>query len=241
MSRRWPLLAIGASAFVAIWSGWVGLGALTGFGVIKPLPGIWDGLKLNTAITLPLGMEAYAAYALAVATRHGAVRAEARLFAWWSAGAALVLGAGGQVAYHVLVALKVTTAPWWIVALVACLPVLTLGAAAVLWHLDQPLAATDEVVKVATDSKLSGAPETVVVSAPSLPERAPEPIEEKQPTGKPAVDVDDLLLVAQAVKADIEKAGQKLTRRALIQGLRDRSVPCGTDKANELLRLLTAA
>ena len=66
--RRWPLLLIGASAGTATWSGWVGLGELTGFGVVHPLPGIWDTLTVNTAITLPVGVEAYAVYALAVAT-----------------------------------------------------------------------------------------------------------------------------------------------------------------------------
>jgi hypothetical protein len=62
--RRWPLLLIASPAAVAVWSGWVGLGGLCGFGVIHPLPGIWDGLQLNTAITLPVGVEAYGAYAL---------------------------------------------------------------------------------------------------------------------------------------------------------------------------------
>jgi len=37
---------------------------MCGFGVIHPLPGIWDALRLNTAITLPVGVEAYGAYAL---------------------------------------------------------------------------------------------------------------------------------------------------------------------------------
>ena len=64
MIRRWPLFLIAAPAAVAVWSGWVGLGTLCGFGVIHPLPGIWDGLRLNTAITLPIGVEAYGAYAL---------------------------------------------------------------------------------------------------------------------------------------------------------------------------------
>jgi hypothetical protein len=60
-ARRWPLFLIAAPAAVAIWSGWVGLGELCGFGVIHPLPGIVPGLQLNTAITLPVGVEAYAA------------------------------------------------------------------------------------------------------------------------------------------------------------------------------------
>jgi len=62
--RRWPLLLIASPAAVAVWSGWVGLGSLCGFGVVHPLPGIWDGLRLNTAITLPIGVESYGAYAL---------------------------------------------------------------------------------------------------------------------------------------------------------------------------------
>ena len=61
---RWPLLLIAAPAAVAIWSGWVGLGELCGFGPIHPLPGIADGCTINTAITLPVGVEAYGAYAL---------------------------------------------------------------------------------------------------------------------------------------------------------------------------------
>src|SRR5512142_641855 len=62
--RRWPLLLIAAPAAVAVWSGWVGLGTLCGFGIVHPLPGIVDGFRLNTAITLPVGVEAYGAYAL---------------------------------------------------------------------------------------------------------------------------------------------------------------------------------
>lgn len=34
--RSWVLLLLAAPAFVAIWSGWVGLGGLTGFGVVHP-------------------------------------------------------------------------------------------------------------------------------------------------------------------------------------------------------------
>ena len=62
--RRWPLFLIASPAAVAIWSGWVGLGGLCGFGPIHPLPGIAGGFTLNTAITLPVGVEAYGAYAL---------------------------------------------------------------------------------------------------------------------------------------------------------------------------------
>ena len=62
--RSWPLLILDLPAAVAVWSGWVGIGQLTGFGQIHPLPGIWNSLHLDTAITMPVGVEAYAAYAL---------------------------------------------------------------------------------------------------------------------------------------------------------------------------------
>jgi hypothetical protein len=64
--RSWPLLLLALPAFVAIWGGWVGLGRLTGFGPIELLPGIWDGLSINSAITLPIGVETYAAFAMRV-------------------------------------------------------------------------------------------------------------------------------------------------------------------------------
>src|SRR6266446_4888790 len=100
---RWPLYLIAAPAAVAVWSGWVGLGGLCGFGVIHPLPGIWDGLRLNTAITLPIGVEAYGAYALGAWLTPGTPE-RARSFARRSAAGALALGMLGQVVYHLLAA-----------------------------------------------------------------------------------------------------------------------------------------
>jgi hypothetical protein len=132
--RSWPVLLLAAPAFVAIWSGWVGLGGLTGFGIVHPLPGIWDSFELNTAITLPIGVETYAAYALR-AWLSGTVPTTARRFAKWSAIGSLVLGALGQVAYHLMAAEGITRAPWQITTLVACLPVAVLGMGAALAHL----------------------------------------------------------------------------------------------------------
>lgn len=132
--RSWPVLLLAAPAFVAIWSGWVGLGSLTGFGTVHPLPGIWDSLQLNTAITLPIGMETYAAYALRVWVA-GRVPARARRFAKFSAIGALALGALGQVAYHLMAAAGVDRAPWPITTAVSCLPVAVLGMGAALAHL----------------------------------------------------------------------------------------------------------
>jgi hypothetical protein len=57
--RSWPLLVLAAPAAVAVWSGWVGLGQMTGFGIVHPLPGIWSSLRVDTAVTLPVGVEAY--------------------------------------------------------------------------------------------------------------------------------------------------------------------------------------
>jgi hypothetical protein len=62
--RSWPLLVLAAPAAAEVWSGWVGIAQKTGFGLVRPLPGIWPSLHLDTAITLPIGVEAYAAYAL---------------------------------------------------------------------------------------------------------------------------------------------------------------------------------
>jgi hypothetical protein len=132
--RRWPLFLIAAPAAVSIWSGWVGLGGMCGFGIVHPLPGIASSFRLNTAITLPVGVEAYGAYALGAwlsLTR----QSTARTFAKRSAIGSLLLGMLGQVAYHVLAAGHTHRAPWPIVVLVACLPVCTLGFGAALTHL----------------------------------------------------------------------------------------------------------
>ncbi|WP_430640949.1 ABC transporter permease [Couchioplanes caeruleus] len=128
----WPVLLIALPAAVAIWSGWVGLGELAGFGVVHPLPGIADGVALNTAITLPVGVEAYAAYALRAWLSGRVVGERARRFAKWSGIGSLLVGALGQVAYHLLAAAGVTAAPWPITTAVACLPVAVLGMAAAL-------------------------------------------------------------------------------------------------------------
>ena len=133
-NRHWPLLLIAAPAAVAIWSGWVGLGGMSGFGVIHPLPGIWDSARLNTAITLPVGVEAYGAFAL-YTWLSGTGSQRTRAFARNSAIGALVLGALGQVAFHLLVAYNRSRAPWLVVVAVACLPVVTLAFAASLVHL----------------------------------------------------------------------------------------------------------
>jgi hypothetical protein len=109
---------------------------MTGFGEIHPLPGIWDSLRLDTAATLPIGVEAYAAFALRVwLTSSPVISDRTRKFARLSAIAALVLGMAGQVAYHLLAQARVERAPWEVTTVVACLPVLVLGLGSALAHL----------------------------------------------------------------------------------------------------------
>jgi hypothetical protein len=164
--RRWPLALIAAPAAVSIWSGWVGLGGMCGFGVVHPLPGIVPQLRLDTAITLPVGVEAYGAYALGAWLSLAAAH-PARKFARSSAIGSLLLGMLGQVAYHVLAAAHAHRAPWPIVVLVACLPVVTLGFGAALTHL---LRASEPL----PDTAREAAPGPVTVTRPSAPADSPE-------------------------------------------------------------------
>ena len=153
-ARTWPIPLIAAPAAVAIWTGWVGLGGMTGFGRVAPLPGI-TSWSLDTRITLPIGVEAYAAFALSVWLR-GSPPPGARRFAKWSAVGSLALGMAGQVAYHLMAARHVTAAPWWITTLVSCLPVAVLGMGAALAHLlcqePAPEAVAEAVAEVVAES-----------------------------------------------------------------------------------------
>ncbi|OJF09790.1 hypothetical protein [Couchioplanes caeruleus] len=130
----WPVLILCLPAFVAIWGGWVEMGRLTGFGRVKLLPGIADSFEIDTAITLPIGVETYAAFALFV-WLSGRAMGDAREFAKYSALGSLALGALGQIAYHLMAAAGWTSAPWPITAAVSCIPVAVLGMGAALAHL----------------------------------------------------------------------------------------------------------
>ena len=134
--RSWPVLVLAAPAAAAVWSGWVGIGQMTGFGEIRPLPGIWNSLHIDTAVTLPVGVEAYAAFALrAWLSSSPSISDRTRRFARWSSIAALALGMVGQVAYHLLAQAGMKRAPWEVTTLVSCLPVLVLGMGSALAHL----------------------------------------------------------------------------------------------------------
>jgi len=90
---------LAALAAAEVWSGWVGIAQKTGFGLVSPLPGIWPSLYLDAAITLPVRVEAYAAYALrAWLARDQMISARTRWFAKWPAICSSALGMAGQVA-----------------------------------------------------------------------------------------------------------------------------------------------
>jgi hypothetical protein len=166
-ARRWPLFLIAAPAAVAVWSGWVGLGGMCGFGLVQPLPGIvaWH---LNTAITLPVGVESYGAYALGAWLTPGTPE-RAKGFARNSAIGALSLGVLGQVAYHLLAAAHAHRAPWPVVILVSCLPVITLGFGAALTHLLR--------VPDADEDEAQGEPgKDETVDFAGMPEDEPRPV-----------------------------------------------------------------
>ena len=134
--RSWPLLVLAAPAAAEVWSGWVGIAQKTGFGLVSPLPGILPSLHLDTSITLPVGVEAYAAYALRawLAGEH-AVSGRTRRFAKWSAICSFALGMAGQVAYHLLAQAGTARAPWPVTTIVSCLPVLVLAMGTALAHM----------------------------------------------------------------------------------------------------------
>lgn len=163
LSARLLLAPIALSAFVATWGGWVGLATKTGFGKVNLLPGIVEPdqhgggtwTTINLSIALPLGVEAYAAYAMSVWFGAG-YTSRAKRFAAVSAVFSLLLAGAGQVSYHVLEARQVEHAPAWLVGFVSCLPVLVIGMAAALHHL------TGERVsdETATGTKAETRPET---------------------------------------------------------------------------------
>jgi hypothetical protein len=200
--RRWPLFLIAAPAAVAVWSGWVGLGGMCGFGLVQPFPGIvaWH---LDTAITLPVGVEAYGAYALGAWLTPGTPQ-RARMFARRSAIGALVLGALGQVVYHLLAAAHATRGPWPVVVLVSCLPVVTLGFGAALTHLlrvpDEPPAAPQVVEEDQGEEE-----------SQQVPEIEPEPVCDAVPAPVPTDAEHAALLALRATSA----AGNPLSGRQL--------------------------
>ena len=158
----WPIWIIATAAAVTVWSGWVGLGSKTGFGVVHPLPGLWDDFSFNLAITLPIGMEAYASYAIWISLNKRASD-RTRLFARTSYWVALAIGAAGQVAFHVMESMDVQLAPVIVTIVVSILPVAVLGLAMTLAHMIR------EDEKEEDQSKASSVPVVERLEVPELP------------------------------------------------------------------------
>lgn len=210
--RSWPLLFLALPAAITVWSGWVGIGQMTGFGLVHPLPGIWESLHLNTAVTLPVGVEAYAAYALrAWLSASAAVSARTRRFARRSAAGSLLLGMAGQIAYHLLDQAGVTRAPWPVTTAVSCLPVLVLGLGAALAHL---------LRADASDAKRPG---------------TGQPGQKTDRPGRPSIQDpataakrEDRMAEAETAAARLAKTGQRISRRTLrTAGLRGSNADLG--------------
>jgi hypothetical protein len=156
------LLLLAFPAAAEVWSGWVGIAQKTGFGLVQPLPGIWPSLHLDTTVTLPVGVEAYAAYALrAWLATDPWISPRTRQFAKRSAICSFLLGMAGQVAYHLLAQAGQARAPWTITTIVSCLPVLVLGMGTALAHMLR-----DDATNSRTQTRTTG---PATVQSPARP------------------------------------------------------------------------
>jgi len=252
--RSWPLLVLAAPAAAEVWSGWVGIAQRTGFGLVSPLPGIWPSLHLDTSITLPVGVEAYAAYALrAWLSDEHVVSARTRRFAKWSAIFSFALGMAGQVTYHLLAQAGAARAPWPITMIVSCLPVLVLAMGTTLAHMLRADASAEDTL----DSRSAGpaserSPQWFAEDQPACesirdqmvritartdpPSGADEPVEQHGPvppsrTQHRVVDPPHLRKEeALRVARELADAGKPVSRRALRNG--------GVKGSNEALNAL---
>jgi hypothetical protein len=220
--RSWPLLVLAVPAAAEVWSGWVGIAQKTGFGVVPLLPGIWSSLHLDTAVTLPVGVECYAAYALRawLAGRH-AISDRTRRFARWSAICSFALGMAGQVAFHLMDQDHVTRAPWGITTLVSCLPVLVLGMGTALAHMlredaaaaDQPNQVQDQQSRTRITVRTSPSPRnsaSPLSPGPATPPGAAERVVSSAP--------DQGGVQASLIALRLATEGKPVSRRVLRNG-----------------------
>ena len=246
------LLAFPAAA--EVWSGWVGIAQKTGFGLVSPLPGIWSSLHLDTTITLPVGVEAYAAYALrAWLATDPWISPRTRRFAKWSAICSFALSMAGQVAYHLLAQAGDPRAPWGITTVVSCLPVLVLGMGTALAHMlrgdataegppdsrsagpatvwspdwsarDQPSDQPDHQPGTRTAARTGRPPGT---DGPVADRSPTDPGRTKNPVPDPGFSQKEMAL---RVARELTDAGKPVSRRALRNG--------GVKGSNEALNAL---
>lgn len=248
--RSWPLLLLAVPAAAEVWSGWVGIAKMTGFGLVSPLPGIWSSLHLDTTVTLPVGVEAYAAYALHAWLAAGPhISQRTRRFAKLSALCSLGLGMAGQVAYHLLAQAGQTRAPWAITTVVSCLPVLVLAMGTTLAHMlredrtmssrtgpraDQPWTQAAEDRSGPDTDQYSGAPSPPAegrLPGPGMPWKR-DAAARSAATGPDAGDITRVRLIA----GKLASSGRPVTRRAL----RDAGVRGSNERLNMLARTLNS-
>ena len=235
--RSWPLLVLAAPAAAEVWSGWVGIAQKTGFGLISPLPGIWPSLHLDTAVTLPVGVEAYAAYALrAWLARDHAVSARTRRFAKWSAIFSFALGTAGQVAYHLLAQAGAARAPWPITMVVSCLPVLVLGMGTALAHMLRADAGT--AAEPPGNRTPGPARDQAVPQAPLAGTGPPAGTTTAQQdhSARAATTVPSGIGQARAAASRLTAAGKPVSRRAL----RSQGIKGSNQALNALARTINA-
>ena len=252
--RFWPLLVLAAPAAAEVWSGWVGIAQKTGFGLVSPLPGILPSLHLDTSITLPVGVEAYAAYALRAWLADGhSVRDRTRRFAKWSAICSFALGMAGQVAYHLLAQAGAARAPWPVTTIASCLPVMVLAMGTALAHMlradagiaadtpdhrtggsavsPSPAWSAEDQAAAAQDQAASQAP-----LAGSGPSARTTTAPQQEHDARAATAIPSGISQARAAASRLTAAGKPVSRRALrSEGIR------GSNQAlNVLARTINA-
>jgi hypothetical protein len=237
-----------------VWSGWVGIAQKTGFGLVSPLPGIWPSLHLDTSITLPVGVEAYAAYALrAWLSGEHSISGRTRRFAKWSAICSFALGMAGQVAYHLLAQAGEARAPWPVTMIVSCLPVLVLAMGTTLAHMLRADAAADARDNAASGPAPAWSPGQSTAdryapdqdqavgagSGPLISIRRPatrEPDADTVTTSPESRDTPPRIDQARLVVRRLAAAGKPASRRAL----RDAGVKGSNESLNALARWVNA-
>jgi hypothetical protein len=237
----WPLL-LAAPATVAVWSGWVGLGGLAGFGMVHPFPGLPDlaQVRVNTAITLPVGVEAYGAYALRAWLATDRMMSDrTRRFARWSALGSLLLGMCGQVAYHLLSQAGVRVAPWGVTVVVASLPVMVLGMGAALFHMIRADAHAGQQARHdrAMSDMTTGEP-AEVSAADASPCPGGDSCEGQEAAEHDGEDPEysERLEIARVTALQLTSTGVRVSRRAL----RDAGLRGSNEELSAIVKTITA-
>jgi hypothetical protein len=249
--RSWPLLLLAVPAAAEVWSGWVGIAKMTGFGLVSPLPGIWSSLHLDTTVTLPVGVEAYAAYALRAWLAAGPwTSGRTRRFAKWSAICSFLLGMAGQVAYHLMDQAHVTRAPWGITTIVSCLPVLVLAMGTTLAHMLREDRTADHQPQPdqtgsrswsppdhdGPDTGQHRRPEPRSLAGPPSPRAARSRVPGRDPCEKAATLGPADIRHARLIAGELAASGQPVSRRAL----RHAGIRGSNERLNQLARTIRA-